>query len=224
MKRTIALFGIILLISLFVTFDTATSAVASDYDSIMAEAKTFESKGEVRRALDLYMKAAEIDPLKADPWAHASILYVILENEAGAIEAANKAIELEPDNKIAWTNKSATEIYLGRFQLAIMTTSKALSKFPEDPGLMNNLAAAYLYTNRTDEAENLLQRVTDKAPDNAKAHYNLACINALKGLKLTALAHLSRAIEIDPSYREVARKDKDLSSLHELKSFRELTQ
>jgi uncharacterized Ntn-hydrolase superfamily protein len=49
--------------------------------------------------------------------------------------------------------------------------------------------------------------------------YNLACYEALAGRADDALGHLRRSIELDESYRELARGDRDFDSLRERLSF-----
>ena len=43
--------------------------------------------------------------------------------------------------------------------------------------------------------------------------YNLACYESLAGRSEAALAGLRRAIELDPSFRELARDDSDFDPI-----------
>ena len=43
--------------------------------------------------------------------------------------------------------------------------------------------------------------------------YNLACYESLAGRRDAALAGLRRAIELDPSFRELARDDADFDGV-----------
>ena len=63
-----------------------------------------------------------------------------------------------------------------------------------------------------DELGGVLQR----RPDHPATLYNLACAEALAGRPDDALAHLRRALELRPEWREMAGKDDDLASLREL--------
>ena len=49
--------------------------------------------------------------------------------------------------------------------------------------------------------------------DDAMTLYNLGCVDSLAGRLDEALAHVRRAIELEPSYREHARSDPDLASI-----------
>ncbi len=50
-------------------------------------------------------------------------------------------------------------------------------------------------------------------PDFAPAHYNEACMLARRGKLDVAMERLTRAIELDPTYRKKARRDSDLAEL-----------
>ena len=51
--------------------------------------------------------------------------------------------------------------------------------------------------------------------DNGSVLFNLACFEALAGRRADALAHLRRAIELEPRAREWANTDSDLDSLRD---------
>lgn len=55
------------------------------------------------------------------------------------------------------------------------------------------------------------------------AHYNMACYLALLKQSEMALAHLSKAIEIDASYRELALQETDFDPIRDDPGFREKT-
>jgi hypothetical protein len=49
--------------------------------------------------------------------------------------------------------------------------------------------------------------------------YNLACYEALGGEGDEAIAHLTRALELDPKLREIAKSDSDLDSIRDRTDF-----
>jgi tetratricopeptide (TPR) repeat protein len=56
----------------------------------------------------------------------------------------------------------------------------------------------------------LLRDAVVRHPQHAAMRYNLACAESRLGDADAALAHLERAIELDPALRESARSDPDL--------------
>jgi len=84
------------------------------------------------------------------------------------------------------------------------------------------LYAATLSINggRYDEAITHLRLVRDEDPDNDHALYMLAVANAQRGEVAEAIAHLERAIAMNPENRGLARTDPDLEPLREDEAFR----
>jgi len=73
---------------------------------------------------------------------------------------------------------------------------------------------------RYDEAISHLRLVRDEDPDNDHALYMLAVAHAQRGELAEAVAHVERAIAMNPENRALARTDPDLDPLREDDSFR----
>src|SRR5215208_7001404 len=73
---------------------------------------------------------------------------------------------------------------------------------------------------RYDEAISHLRLVRDEDPDNDHALYMLAVAHAQRGEHAEAIAHLERAIAMNPDNRGLARNDPDLEPLRGDESFR----
>jgi tetratricopeptide (TPR) repeat protein len=88
--------------------------------------------------------------------------------------------------------------------------------------LDERLYAATLAINggRYDEALTHLHLVRDEDPDNDHALYMLAVAHAQRDEHAQAIAHLERAIALNPENRALARRDPDLDPLHEDEAFR----
>ncbi|MEO8259249.1 MAG: tetratricopeptide repeat protein [Acidobacteriota bacterium] len=71
-----------------------------------------------------------------------------------------------------------------------------------------------------DEALSHLRLVRDEDPDNDHALYMLAVAHAQRGEHAEAIAHLERAIAMNPENRGLARHDPDLEPLRGDESFR----
>jgi len=74
---------------------------------------------------------------------------------------------------------------------------------------------------RYDEAISHLRLVRDEDPDNDHALYMLAVAHAQRGEHAEAIAHLERAIALNPDNRGIARADPDLEPLRADDSFRQ---
>jgi outer membrane protein assembly factor BamD (BamD/ComL family) len=73
---------------------------------------------------------------------------------------------------------------------------------------------------RYDEAISHLRLVRDEDPDNDHALYMLAVAHAQRGELAEAVAHIERAIAMNPENRALARTDPDLDPLRDDDSFR----
>ena len=71
-----------------------------------------------------------------------------------------------------------------------------------------------------DEAIAHLRLVRDEDPDNDHALYMLAVAHAQRGEHAEAVAHLERAIALNPENRALARSDPDLEPLRDDEAFR----
>jgi tetratricopeptide (TPR) repeat protein len=93
---------------------------------------------------------------------------------------------------------------------------------PEPQTVEERLFASTLAINggRYDEALAQLHLVRDEDPDNDHALYMLAVAHAQRGELVEAVAHLLRAIAVNPENRSLARHDPDLEPLHDDESFR----
>ncbi len=72
---------------------------------------------------------------------------------------------------------------------------------------------------RYDEAISHLRLVRDEDPDNDHALYMLAVAHAQRGEHAESIAHLERAIALNPENRALARRDADLDALHDDDAF-----
>lgn len=89
---------------------------------------------------------------------------------------------------------------------------------PKDPAprtVDERLYASTLAINggRYDEALSHLRLVRDEDPDNDHALYMIAVAHAQRGELAQAMAHLERAIALNPENRALARRDPDLEPL-----------
>ena len=66
------------------------------------------------------------------------------------------------------------------------------------------------------------REVVEANPQYAAPTYNLACCEALAGMTEDAIVHLRAAIEMRPSFRDLAKEDTDFDPIRNESGFREL--
>jgi len=99
---------------------------------------------------------------------------------------------------------------------------QATPRVPAPQTIDERLYAATLAINggQYDQAIVHLRLVRDEDPDNDHAIYMLAVAHAQRDEHAEAVAHLERAIALNPENRALARNDPDLEPLHDDEAFR----
>ncbi|MBE9573533.1 MAG: tetratricopeptide repeat protein [Proteobacteria bacterium] len=111
---------------------------------------------------------------------------------------------------------------IGRLEDARRLYEKTLMLDPGSVCALNNLGVLYMQDKNYSEAQNSFEHAIQKKPDYVDPYYNLACLHALKGETIRSLAQLKKAISLDTSVREWARKDRDLQNLKGMPGFEEV--
>jgi uncharacterized Ntn-hydrolase superfamily protein len=83
--------------------------------------------------------------------------------------------------------------------------------------VQHELLASYeLYESKEyGRAIELMAGVAERRPDDAAVLYNLACFESLAGRREDALAHVRRALELDPSMQATAEADSDFDPIRD---------
>jgi adenylate cyclase len=152
--------------------------------------------GDLKSALALYQRAAELRQHDDDPWRYLAALYRKLGDVNNAQEAAIKVIEI---------------------------TSRKLEASLEDVVLLSRLAEAYALFGGREETHAILRRVLQLDPSDGLVLYNCACAHALLGEPGPALLFVRRAF--DSGFRGVVhsvRADSAFGSLTAQPEFQRL--
>jgi len=129
-----------------------------------------------------------------------------------ALDLLNSVLRLYPEEK---------ELH-ERVKLYLNVCERHATPREPAPGSVNErLYAATLALNggRYDEALSHLRLVRDEDPDNEHALYMLAVAHAQRDEHAEAIAHLERAIALNPQNRAHAKRDPDLEPLRDDEAF-----
>jgi tetratricopeptide (TPR) repeat protein len=131
----------------------------------------------------------------------------------GAVDLLESVLRLYPEEKEL---HERVKLYINICQRQV-APREAVPKTIDE-----RLYAATLAINggRYDEALSHLHLVRDEDPDNDHALYMLAVAHAQRDEHAEAIAHLERAIALNPENRALARRDPDLDPLHATDAFR----
>lgn len=130
-----------------------------------------------------------------------------------AIERLESVLRLYPEEKEL---HERVRLYLNICQRQASTRVTAPQTIEE------RLYASTLAINggKYDEAISHLHLIRDEDPDNDHALYMLAVAHTQRGEHAQAIAHLDRAIALNPENRGLARRDPDLEPLRRDDAFR----
>ncbi len=112
---------------------------------------------------------------------------------------------------------------LARYDEGAAALEEASDLQPSNVPIYLALGWCYKRLNRLDAAIGALQRARDVASDQAIVHYNLACYYSLAHNKAASLESLTKALAIDPEYREKVNEEPDFDPLRGDADFQALT-
>lgn len=112
---------------------------------------------------------------------------------------------------------------LERYEEALAPLSQAALMDAENVHVWLAIGWCRKRTGRVDLAIEAMERAVEIDAGEALHHYNLACYLSLTGEKERALAHLGRALKIDPGYRALVESEPDFDPLRSDPDFRALT-
>jgi outer membrane protein assembly factor BamD (BamD/ComL family) len=131
----------------------------------------------------------------------------------GAVQLLESVLKQYPEEKEL---HERVRLYLNVCRRHV-TPQEATPKTVEERLYASTLA---INGGRYDEAISHLRLVRDEDPDNDYALYMLAVAHAQRGEHTEAIAHLERAIALNPDNRALARQDPDLEPVRQDESFR----
>jgi tetratricopeptide (TPR) repeat protein len=112
---------------------------------------------------------------------------------------------------------------LGRWSDAIAALNVAAEGMPEEVPVYVAQGWCYKRMGRLDLAIAALEKGLEFDPSAAILHYNLACYWSLASNKRQALMFLSRAISMDPEFRDRVSGESDFDTIRSDPAFRALT-
>ena len=101
----------------------------------------------------------------------------------------------------------------GRVNQAKRLYQETLKSDPGHVDALNNLGVIFIQEGNYPAAQRHFEKAMRLKPAYAEPFYNLACLHAIKGEVKQGLALLERAVSIDTTARDWARKDSDLANL-----------
>jgi hypothetical protein len=99
--------------------------------ALVAQAERLRDRGDCEKALDLYERAAELDPDNADALAGRGLCYLDLEQNEAAVTAFKEALRVDPEHEAALVGSAEAYRSMGRAADAIKHYEKYLAAHPD---------------------------------------------------------------------------------------------
>lgn len=156
--------------------------------------------GDIKRALEDYNKAIEIDPGYAEAYNNRGNLYKQIGDLERAIADYNKVIAIDPRPADTYNNRGNVYMDLGDVQKALADYNKAIDLNSSLTGVYANRARAHKMLGNNEQALADYNKAIELNPHRASVYNNRGNIYMLQGRFQQALADFDTAIKIDPHY------------------------
>jgi hypothetical protein len=126
------------------------------------------------------------------------------------IDAPSGTLVFLPDPEV---RRGATAAEAGTTVLAIGARPGVV----HEPSAWETFFAAYAYDKLgdTERGHRVLREAVEREPERGVIRYHLACFDSRAGDRESALAHLSRAVELEPESATWAAKDPDFDGIRD---------
>lgn len=103
-----------------------------------------------------------------------------------------------------------------------LNTYEKLNNMVEQAIIVNTYGVLYYKQGEYEKAFLEYQKAMKLNPEDPNPYFNLACVSSITNKPDIALEYLKKAIKLNPSYKEMISKERDLDNLRNLEEFRKL--
>lgn len=194
--------------------------------------RIYKKKGDIlnkflkhyEEAIQAYDRSIELEGKDYNIWYEKAMVLEVLERYAEALNAFNKVEELDSaffSYFRLWIHQGSLLEKLSRYEEALKLYDKAI----EQGNIREAWDSKYNLLKKIDRYEEA-NEVFDKArrirSERAEEFYKLACESAREGAKSDVIWRLSNAIELDPKYKDLAKKNEAFKNFWEDEGFKKI--
>jgi len=182
-------------------FTHAAAVTKDNYVAYSLIGARYAEKGDLDAAMRAFEVILKISPKDADTLYNVAKSLALRGKTEQALEFYNRVLALVPDDADTHGALAMMEVNKGNLERAIELYKEGLDKKPDDGGLHGGLGSLYLQLGLVDEAIKELEAAVKLKADSA-IYGNLAMAMLDKGDGDMAMAHLNKAIKLDPANAE----------------------
>ena len=180
---------------------TTTGPFASG-QSYYDQGEALYKQKKYEEALDLYLKAVQVDPSMADAFYRIGWIYNDRGDYNSALDPLKKAAALQPNDSASYSELGYAYKNLSNLDEALKAFRQAVRLKPDKPGVHYEMGWIYNDQSRYSEAVNSLKLAISYRADYAEAHNEL-------GYALHQLGRYSEAVQ---EYQTAIAQRKDYAS------------
>ena len=176
-------------------------------------------KKEKNRAQLYLEKAVRFNAANNEAWAMLGLNSYFLAQPEKAKRYLERAYAINPNaySTLYWSFFVYKD--LKEYPKAKHFLNALLKLRPDEAQLWNELGVINGHLDNYEEAITCFKRTLQGLPDNGVVYYNLASISSCQHNKKVALNYLSRAIALEPSVKQIVKKDKSFDWLRSTQEF-----
>ncbi|MGP3923121.1 tetratricopeptide repeat protein [Streptomyces sp. 8N616] len=163
----------------------------------LRRAQALADLGRYEQAAALLVQYLADDPGSAAAWAELARCRSLLDDNEGALRAADESLAADPSQARVWQTRAAALSDLGRYEEAAAAAHEAVRAEPGYWGGHLVLASTLLRQGRAGEAYEVARHVVHLEPEESRAHY-------MVGMTAQTLRNYPVA---EQAYREALRLD-----------------
>lgn len=141
----------------------------------------YKSKGDLRLALSMTLKASNISPSDATILSNLGGIYKDLGDHEKALQKTRESLILEPNNPLALSNLGNILQLQGSYQQALEALSASAQLNPNNSTTFTIIGITYQSIGQTEHATSALNKALNLDPKNTAALNHLCSIKILRG-------------------------------------------
>lgn len=205
------------------------------------QARAMSQQNDHKAAVELYDQAIKTDPDLPDAYVERGAAQNRLEKYAEALKDYDKAIELDDGNILAFNGRANVKVRQNKYAEARLDFEKVMAQDTANGEGITGVGICLAVEGKFEEGVKLVEGVREKYAGNGLFLYNVACVygraieKLLKDDKLPerdqkletyrrkAIDDLRQSQKLGFNDQDWLKKDPDLTSLHDLPEFQEIS-
>lgn len=167
---------------------------------------TYRKVGDLKRAIDAYNTALDIDPTYAEIHNNLGLTYMDVGDYNRAEKELLTALRYGTSNASAYENLGLVYATRGEYDRAITYYRKVMQMKPDKPSVYNKMAVAFIEKGELSEGVRILHQAYQRFPMHPHILRNMAVLYNMLGNEEKEIYYWLRVIDIEPNAPDAVSK------------------